>query len=152
MRYDNCQMCNKPKPLSPKGKPCYDKPLCKSCSRKKHGLSYMRSYHAYRDLRRRGIDTTFEEVKSNHEQNKVYSHRYNRWVNRGDDNRATAVASGGYVGVYHNKRRDTYYWDMKVYGKRHFSQQFKSAYEAAADRDKYILKNNIVATLSLDTL
>ena len=143
--YDKCELCGTDKPEN-------DHRLCKRCGNTKHGLSYMRSYHTYRDLRRKGIDVTFEEVKSQHEQNRIYSHRYNRWVNKGDDNRATVASSGGYVGVYHNKNRDTYYWDMRVYGTRHYSRQFKSAYEAAADRDRYILQNDIVATLSLGSL
>jgi hypothetical protein len=56
--------------------------------------------------------------------------------------------SSGYHGVYYSKPRRWWYWQIKVNGEVASKTTFDSPVAAAVDRDRYIKRNDITATLS----
>ncbi len=153
MKYDKCIDCGDPKPVV-NGKANYYA-RCKSCSRKTHGRSSGASYHnwyKYKDAIGLTIDE-YMELEANKPEGTVLNLVGDKLIpmSRADSTRLQKMRSdnaSGYTGVYENKTRGYWVWEVCVKGKKEQRTKFDSPEDAAWSRERYVVENNITARLN----
>ncbi len=147
--YWECQICDKPKTTHSQR----TKRLCKSCSKTKSGDSKTSFYSIWSKLK---SDIPYEQFKvlykDDHDSGKAITLVDGEIVIRelSDAVRLAPLRSNntsGFVGVFLDKRRDTFYWQVQLKDHPTFSETgFETVESAAIDRNNFLESHHIIAT------
>ncbi len=155
---DECSSCGKARNRKKNGKPIYNA-MCRSCATKGviriHGLSQESVYHAWYSAKEQ-VDITLDEYTKLYDAKpedailKVIDNKL-IYYTRADSSRLSRMRSdnsSGYTGVYKNKVRGYWVWEVCIHGKKTQGLKFDTPEDAGWARERWIIENDVIAKLN----